>query len=89
MREEDDLPVTHSIEIVCNDNKLSDDAVIHLPLQSTGLSVTLIPSTINANLTITPGETKPRLVSEEHFLPVWSSNSGFVPIGDVVVCDVW
>jgi hypothetical protein len=39
-------------------------------LQSTGLSVTLIPSTTNANLTITPGETK--LVSEEHFFPVLS-----------------
>uniref|UniRef100_A0A8C7FWE5 Phospholipid-transporting ATPase n=1 Tax=Oncorhynchus kisutch TaxID=8019 RepID=A0A8C7FWE5_ONCKI len=30
------------------------------------------PMTINANRTITPGETKPRLVSEEHFLPVLS-----------------
>uniref|UniRef100_A0A4W5LJB1 Euchromatic histone-lysine N-methyltransferase 1b n=1 Tax=Hucho hucho TaxID=62062 RepID=A0A4W5LJB1_9TELE len=41
--------------------------------QSTGLGVTLISSTINANPTITPGETKPRLASEEH---------------DVVACDV-
>uniref|UniRef100_A0A4W5QNX4 LIM zinc-binding domain-containing protein n=1 Tax=Hucho hucho TaxID=62062 RepID=A0A4W5QNX4_9TELE len=43
-----------------------------IPLQSTGLGVTLIPSTINANPTITPGETKLQLVSEEHFLPVLS-----------------
>uniref|UniRef100_A0A674EY09 Phospholipid-transporting ATPase n=1 Tax=Salmo trutta TaxID=8032 RepID=A0A674EY09_SALTR len=43
-----------------------------ISLQSTGLGVTLVPSTINANPTITPGETKPRLVSEEHFLPVLS-----------------
>ena len=45
----------------------------------------LIPLTINANPTITPGETKPQLVSEEDFAsPVWSSDGGFVPIGDVV-----
>jgi hypothetical protein len=46
---------------------------------------------INANLTITPGETKPHLVSEEHFLPVLSlpATVGFVPIGDVVAGDVW
>jgi hypothetical protein len=31
-----------------------------------------IPSMINANSTITPGETKPQLISEEHFLPVLS-----------------
>jgi hypothetical protein len=49
----------------------------------------LIPSTINANPTITPGETKPRLISEEHFLPVWSSDGGFMPIGVVVDGDVW
>jgi hypothetical protein len=54
----------------------------------------LIPSTINANPTISSGETKPQLVSEEHFLPssdsgLWSSDSGFVPIGDVVAGDVW
>ena len=43
-----------------------------VPLQSTGLSVKLIPSSINANPTLTPGETKPQLVSEDHFLPVLS-----------------
>jgi hypothetical protein len=48
MREEDVFHVTHSIEIACNDNKLSP---------------------------------KPRLVSEEHFLPV-------LP-GPVVAGDVW
>ena len=32
----------------------------------------LIPTTINANPTITPGETKPRLVSEDRFLRVLS-----------------
>jgi hypothetical protein len=32
----------------------------------------LIPSMINVNPTIIPGETKPRHVSEEHFLPVLS-----------------
>ena len=60
-------------------------------LQTTGLGVMLIPSKINVNPTITPGETKPRLVSEEHFFtsPVWSSDGGFVPIGDVVAGDVW
>ena len=83
MREEDVFPVTHSFEIACNDNKLSPMMLLHtapdhdgpstsksIPLQSTGLGVTLIPLTINANLTITPGETKPQLVREENFLPV-------------------
>jgi hypothetical protein len=73
----------HSVEIACNDNKRSPMMLGHtapdhdgpstsklIPLQSTGLGVMLIPSTINTNPTITPGETKPRLVSEEHFLPV-------------------
>ena len=82
MREEDVFAVTHSVEIACNDNKLSPMMLGHtaqghdepytsksIPIQSTGLGVTLIPST---NLTITPGETKPQLVSEEHFLPVLS-----------------
>jgi hypothetical protein len=85
MKEEDVFPVTHSVEIACNDNKRSPmmlwlTAPDHdgpstsksILLQSTGLSVTLIPSTINLNPTITPGETKPWLVSEEHFLPVLS-----------------
>jgi hypothetical protein len=63
---------------------------LQIPLQSTGLGVTLNPLTINANPTITPVETKLRLVSEEDFLPVlWSSNGRFVPIGDVVAGDVW
>ena len=78
------LPCKHSIEISCNDNKLSTMMLWHtapdygpstsksIPLQSTGLGVTLIPLTMNANSTITPGETKPWLVSEEHFLPVLS-----------------
>jgi hypothetical protein len=78
--------VTHSVEIACNDNKLSPMMLLHTapdhdgpytyksnPLRSTGLGVMLIPSTINGNLTITPGETKPQLISEEHFfLPVLS-----------------
>ena len=85
MREEDVVPVTHSVEIACNDDKLSPMMLRHtapdhdgpstsksIPLQSTGLGITLIPLTINANPTITPGETKPRLVSEEHFLPFLS-----------------
>ncbi|KAM9504739.1 formin-A-like isoform 1-T1 [Salvelinus alpinus] len=85
MREEDVFPVTHSVEIACNDNKLSPMMLCHtapdhdglstsksIPLQSTGLGVTLIPLTINANPTITPGEKKTRLVSKEHFLPVLS-----------------
>ena len=56
----------------------------------TGLGVTLIPSTINANLTINPGETKPRLVSEEHFLPDLSGPvTGFSPINHIVAVDVW
>ena len=42
-----------------------------IPLQSTGLAVKLIISTIKANPTITPGETNPCLVSEGH-LPVLS-----------------
>jgi hypothetical protein len=51
----------------------------------------LIPSTINANPTITPGETKPRLVSEEHFLTILSGPAkvGFEPIGDIVASDIW
>jgi hypothetical protein len=36
---------------------------------------------IKAYPTITPGETKPCLIIEEHFL--------LVPIGDVVAGDVW
>ena len=69
---EDVFPVMHSVEIACNDNKLSPMMLWHtspdhdgpstsksIPLQSTGLCVTLIPLTINANLTINPGETKP------------------------------
>ena len=99
MREEDVFPVTHSVEIACNDNKLSPMMLWHIapyldgpstsksiPLQSTGLGVTLFPSTINANPTITPGEAEPRLVSEEHFLPVLS---GPATIGNSVACDVW
>jgi hypothetical protein len=67
---EDVFPVTHSIEIACSD-KLSPTMLGHtapdhdgpstsksIPLQSTGLGVTLIPSTMNANPTITPGETQ-------------------------------
>ena len=82
MREEDVFPVTHSVEIACNDNKLSPMMLLQTmtdpphPNRSrsrgTGLSVTLIPSTINTNPTITPAETKPQLISEEHFLPVLS-----------------
>ena len=69
MREEDVFPVTHSVENTCHD-KLSLLMLCHtapdhdgpstsksILLQSTGLGVTLIPSTINANPTITPGET--------------------------------
>jgi hypothetical protein len=72
MREEVDFPVTHSVETACNDSKLSPMLLRHIakdhdepstskliPLQSTGLGVTLIPSTINANLTITPCDSKP------------------------------
>jgi hypothetical protein len=68
MREEDVFPVTQSIEIACNDNKLNPMMLEHtvpehdgpstsksIPLQKTGLGVTLILSTINANPTITPG----------------------------------
>jgi hypothetical protein len=55
MREEDVFPVTHSVEIACNDNKPSTSKSILL--QSTGLGAMLIPSTINVNPTITPGET--------------------------------
>ena len=86
MKEEYVFPVTHSAEIACNDNKLSPMTLWHtapdhdssstsksIVLQSTGLGVALIPSSINANLTITPGETNLWLVSEEHFLPVLSS----------------
>ncbi|XP_052383466.1 voltage-dependent calcium channel gamma-5 subunit-like isoform X3 [Oncorhynchus keta] len=64
---EDAFPVTHSVEIACNDNKLSPMMLRHttsdhdgpstsksILLQSTGLGVTLIPSTINTNPTITP-----------------------------------
>ena len=59
-------------------------------LQSIGLGVTLIPSTINAKPIITPGETKPPLVRGALFAsPVWSSNGGFVPAGNVVAGDVW
>jgi hypothetical protein len=85
MREEDVFPVMHRVEIACNDNKLSPMMLRHtaldlngpstsksIPLQSTGLGITIIPSTINMNPTVTPGETKPRLMSEEHFLPVLS-----------------
>ena len=53
MREEDVFPVTHSIEIACNDNAMPAMTT------SSGLGVTLIPSTINPTPTITPGETKP------------------------------
>ena len=73
MREEDVLPVTHSVEIVCSDNKLSSMMLSHttpdldglytsksIPLQITGLGVTLIPSMINANPTTTPGERRNR-----------------------------
>ncbi|CDQ98222.1 unnamed protein product [Oncorhynchus mykiss] len=85
MRQEDAFPVTHSIDIACNDNKLSPMMLLHtapdhdgpstsksIPLQSTGLGVTLIPSTINANPTTRGGETELRLVREEHFLSVLS-----------------
>ncbi|XP_051515648.1 uncharacterized protein LOC127418834 [Myxocyprinus asiaticus] len=60
-REEDVFPVTHSVEIACNENKFSLMMLWHtapdhdgpstsklIPLQSTGLSVTLIPSSINS-----------------------------------------
>ncbi len=43
-----------------------------IPLLSTGLCLMLIPLMINASLTITPGETKLQLISEEHVLPVLS-----------------
>ena len=85
MREEDVFPVTYSVEIACYGCKLNPMTLLHtapdhdgpstsksIPLQSTGLGVTLIPLTINANPTISPGETNPLLVSEEHFLPVLS-----------------
>ena len=77
MREEDVFPVMHSVEIAYSDKMLTPDhdgpsTSKLILLQSTGLGVTLIPSTINANPTITPCETKPQLVSEEHFLPVLS-----------------
>jgi hypothetical protein len=91
MREEDVFPVTYSVEIACIDDKLSlmmlwlrpsdhdgPSTSKSIPLQSTGLSVTLIPPMINANPTITPGETT-----------VWSCDGGFMPIGDVVAGDVW
>ena len=85
MRKEDVFPVTHSIDIACNDNKLSPMMLLHpapdhdgpstsksIPLQSTGLGATLIPLTINANPTTRGGETELRLVREEHFLAVLS-----------------
>jgi hypothetical protein len=72
MMEEDVFPVTRRIEIACIDNKLSPMMLLHttpdrdgpstsksIPLLSTGLGVTLIPSTMKVNLTITHGETKP------------------------------
>jgi hypothetical protein len=104
MREEDVFPVMHSVEIVCTDNKLSPmmrdtPAPDHdgpstsksIPLQSTGLSVTLNPLTINANPTIPPwcDKTVTHLLSHLFASPVWSSNGGFVPNGDVVDGDVW
>uniref|UniRef100_A0A8C7F8D9 Dedicator of cytokinesis 3 n=1 Tax=Oncorhynchus kisutch TaxID=8019 RepID=A0A8C7F8D9_ONCKI len=63
----DVFPVTHSVEIACNGNKLSPWILCRIapdhdgpstsksfPLQSSGLGVTLIPSTIKANPTIPP-----------------------------------
>ena len=47
----------------------------------------LIPSTVNMNPTITPGETKPRLVSEEHFLPGLSgpATAGLCPYATLLL----
>ena len=69
MREEDVFLVTHSVEIAYYDGPSISKLISHRVLYS---GATLIPLTINVNPTITPGETKPRIVSEAHFLPVLS-----------------
>jgi hypothetical protein len=61
MREEDVFLVTHSVEMAYYDRPSISKSISHRVLYS---GATLIPLTINANPTITPSETQPRLVSD-------------------------